>query len=511
MKQKLVLLLLTLIYSCSGNSQELNLEISDQLWQEDFQFLKKKVEKTLPTYNTSIDKKSFEFVYEALMNSDLGANKKEVVFGVQRLMNALNDEGCSVPLFQKGLDFEVLPIKAYWFNDGLYVLDANTDNTEIIGEQIVKINNTAIEQVFTDLKPLLNADNDYYKKYLFQIYGFMPSLLKVVGLGDSDNEIQLEFASGKTKTVNSASISEYSKLKRVLPNDEYFSFTKTNHDKENYWFEFIPNTKTLFIQLQAIVNNEEGNSFSEFVNEVEELINSKKLNKLIIDVRYGGGGNGFKLKKFTDLLRGSELINKKGKLFVLTSKATRGTLLELASILSLNTKAIIVGKPTAEGANTVGDIKYITLPNSGLKVSVTHTFWPTTWKQDANTTLEPSVPVVYSYSDSKAENDPWISKALSYEAKELGEDVSETLAEALIGTYKVEGRKIAIERKNGKLFMTMNRKMKSFFEISTQLYHQSHGVISTDIDGVFLKYKEDGSGIATLQHLQWKELKLKIN
>jgi len=510
MKSKVIIVLNFLLISYTGFSQEVNFNIDEKSWQEDFQFLKNKVEKIVPTYQVPENKKAFDEIYDVLKTSEAGNKKEDIVYTLQRLLNTLNDEGCNVPLFQKGIELDILPIKTYWFNDGLFVLDATENYKDVVGQQIVKINDTAIEEVFNKLKLLINADNDYYKKHLFQAYGFMPSVLKTIDFGQSNDEITLQFASGITKQIKSSSIDKYAQLSRGLPNDEVFSLTNKNHKGDNYWLEMLPNTKTLFVQMQHISNNDKGASFSKFINQIESLVDSKKTDKLILDLRYGGGGNGFKLKDFTDLLRDSNSINQKGNLFVLTSKSTRGTLLELASILKLNTKAIIIGEPTAEGVNTVGDIKYITLPNSGIKVSLTHTFWLTSWKNDTSTFLLPDKQVVYNYSDKVQGTDPWLNAVNNYKVQESQNPIPNDLKNKLVGTYKVEGRKVAIENKNGRLFLTMSRKMKSFFEIHTELHFQSDGVLTTDIEGVNLTYAMNASNEIKLKLLQWKGLDIKL-
>ncbi|MCF2875246.1 MULTISPECIES: hypothetical protein [unclassified Tenacibaculum] len=506
--RKILLFTCYLLFSYSGNSQEINLQIEKKLWQEDFKYLKQRVEKIAPMYQYEAVKKNFNSVHNDLLTLDF--NGYEAMFSIQKLMNTLNDEGCNVPLFQKGLELQVLPIKTYWFSNGLYVLDATNNYKEIIDKQVIKINNTPIEKVFEKLKIFLNADSLYYKKHLFQVYGFMPSILKTVGLGINDNEVKLEFASGKTTLIKSESINEYVKLNRKLPNDEFFSYTNKNYKGKNYWLDFIPNTKTLFVQLQAVVNNKEEYSFSNFIDKIEENITSNKTDKIIIDVRYGGGGNGFKLKRLTDLLRVSKAINKEGHLFVLTSKATRGALLELVSILNLNTKAILVGEPTAEGVNTVGDIKYITLPNSGLKVSITHTLWATSWKQDSNKTLLPHLKVNYSFTDKKANIDPWIKATEAYSIEAKKKPIPKELRKQLEGKYKVEKRKLRIRETDGKLYLKMSRRIRSFFEISTELYYQSEGILSTDIENVFLKYSKNSSGKIKIETIKWNNLNLKV-
>lgn len=511
MRTKLIMFISFFAIYVNTEAQEINFKLSQKQWLEDFKFLKIKVEKTVPSYQITENKKAFDELYDTIASSEIRANKIEIVSTIQILLNTLNDEGCNVPLFQKGIAFKVLPIKTYWFNDGLFVLDAEEAYKDAIGQQIITINNTPIDEVFNKLKRLINADNDYYKQHLFQAYGLMPAFLEIIGIGYSDDKAKLSFSSGKDIEFTGVTIDDYAQLSRGLPNDELSSFTGIDYSGKNYWSEMLPNSKTLFIQMQRIENNRQGLSFSKFIDDIESLIDSKKTNKIVLDLRYGGGGNGFKLKRFTDLLRTSQEINKKGNLFVLTSKATRGTLLELASILKLNTKAILVGEPTAEGPNSVGDIKYITLPNSGIRVSLTHIFWPTSWKKDTNNTVWPDEQVVYNYSDKQNERDPWLELVYNYQNEKTLNPVPEHIKNNLVGTYKVENRKITIKNIDGKLFLTMNRKMKSFFEIHTELYYESEGELATDIDGVSILYRNSSSSNLELQAINWKGINLKVH
>lgn len=460
---------------------------------EDLEFLKRQVEKTVPLYQIAERQEAFDRIYTTILH-----NEEDLAFGVQRLLNTLEDEGCNVPLFQAGLNLEILPIKTYFFEEGLYILSASEAYASFVGKQIVGINNLPVEEVFNRLKPLINADNDYYKSYLFQAYGLMPSMLKAAGIANSDSNIELQFSDGKRASFKADEVSEYGKLSRNLPNDGIFQYSSTNHKGENYWMEFLPDTHTLFVQLKRVANSEDGASFNSFVDGIEDQIKEGKAKKIVLDLRYGGGGNGFKLKQLTDLLGQSEL-NESGKLFVLTSNATRGTLLELASILRLNSKAIIMGQPTAEGPNTVGDTKYITLPNSGLHVSLTHTLWPTTWEQDRRSFLPADQLIKFSFSEYEAGKDPWVAAVHNYENTTERSSVPRGLQSKLEGNYTINGRKVSIKTKNGRLFLSMNRKMKSFFEIHTELYLEAEGLCSSDIEGVYLKYDPVDLNVLSLE------------
>ena len=257
-----------------------------------------------------------------------------------------------------------------------------------------------------------------------------------------------------------------------------------------------------------ISDQKNGDSFKAFTSAVEHTLNTKSIDKLIIDNRYGGGGNGFKLKPFTDMIREAS-INRYGKLFVLTSPTTRGTVAELTSILEFNTKAVMVGKPTGEGPNSVGDITMVTLPNSKLVVSLTKKYWPTSWEQDQRKTIEPHIPVYYTFSDYLKDKDPWLLSALNFkEAKPVN---SNSGIKNLSGNYTVNGKKISIIKKGESYFLQMNRKIQSFFEIHSEVYLEENNRLSTDISEVYFDYETDPNGDIQLNWLNWKGQKLKID
>ena len=130
MKFRLLVMLFCLLFACKSSSQDVDFTIDQKSWQEDFQFLKNKVEKIVPTYQIPANKKAFNEIYDIISDSDVGNQKEEIIYALQRLLNTLNDEGCNVPLFQKGVALKLLPIKTYWFNDGLFVLDASENYKE---------------------------------------------------------------------------------------------------------------------------------------------------------------------------------------------------------------------------------------------------------------------------------------------------------------------------------------------------------------------------------------------
>ena len=479
--------------------------LSTNQWAEDIDFLDKEIDKTVPGFTASNRYQQYHSQIEALKRSLSAHSRNEIVIALQEALNNIQDEGCRIYPFQERLNYKILPIKSYWFSDGIYIIDANAEYSSLIGKKIVSINETPIDSVYAVLKSSLNADNENYRKHLFPAYMQIPAWLSANGIGTSNDDILLSFTDGQTLSVNAEDINEYAKLNRNLAGEQ-----KATTSKANFWMEYKPDQQVLFIQFLRIDKDQSGETFKKFVGEIENVLNKKDVSKLVIDNRYGGGGNGFKLKPFTDLIRDNKEVNQKGKLFVLTSRATRGTILELTSILELNTKAIVIGEPTGEGPNSVGDGISVELPNSKIRVSLTKKYWPTSWPEDKRQFISPNIDVQYSFKDYLTNIDPWMDKVFSYKQTIYPDpNIPEKLVNELVDEHLIQKRKVKIFLNDNKLYMSMERKMATFFEFYSQLYLDEHGRLATDIENVYLHYNTSSGDANTVTHIDWQGIELK--
>ncbi len=493
------------------NAQPLE-QITDEQWRTDIDFLYEQLLKTVPDIEDRLSEEELQAKVTALKLNLPTLDGVQTALALQEILSLVKDDGCDIYPFQEVLGSKILPLKTYLFADGLYICDASEKYSNLIGQKIETINKVPVANVLQAMKAFSPADNHYFQTYLFPFYWQIDTWLAAAMKTPMAEEITLGVASGQEAVVVYEEVSAYIKLHRQLASHRQLNSVSIRHESENYWVEYLVEKQTLFVQFLAITDNKEGVSFKQFVEEVETAIKTLEVSRLVIDNRYGGGGNGFKLKPFTDMIAENEGVNQRGKLFVLTSRATRGTVLELTSILELNTKAILIGEPTGEGPNMVGDTKVIELPNSRLRISLTNKFWPTSWDADNRSTIVPEVKVDYLFKAYQAQDDPWVNAVLEYEhIPIIIEKTQYNLVKHLTGKYSIAGETIDVFEKNGQLFATSKRRMKSFFEFNTQLYPQEDGVLSTDIENVSVLYKIGANGKPELSGINWKGIDLQIN
>ena len=82
-----------------------------------------------------------------------------------------------------------------------------------------------------------------------------------------------------------------------------------------------------------------------FLRKLERLARAPSTKRVIVDVRLNGGGDNTTYGPLTTLF-GSSAVNKRGKLYLLTGRATFSAAANFAAELDRDTRAIIVGEPT---------------------------------------------------------------------------------------------------------------------------------------------------------------------
>ncbi len=91
-----------------------------------------------------------------------------------------------------------------------------------------------------------------------------------------------------------------------------------------------------------------------FLRKLGRLVRAPSTKRVIVDVRLNGGGDNTTYGPLTTLF-GSSAVNKRGKLYLLTGRATFSAAANFAAEIDRDTRAIIVGEPTGGGVETYGD------------------------------------------------------------------------------------------------------------------------------------------------------------
>jgi tetratricopeptide (TPR) repeat protein len=199
-------------------------------------------------------------------------------------------------------------------------------------------------------------------------------------------------------------------------------------DPQNlFWYEYLPESKTLYVQFNK-VGNKENETIEAFTKRLFDFVDSKPVDRLVLDLRLNRGGNGTLNRPLLLGIVKSAKINQKGKLFTIIGRSTFSAAQFLVNDLEEYTNTLFVGEPSGSKGNIYGDSRRIYLPNSGITVRVSVYYWQDWNPWDTRFWTAPDLTTELTFEDYRLNNDPAMKTILNYAPRAF---LTEALNEAL--------------------------------------------------------------------------------
>jgi len=340
-------------------------------------------------------------------------NDEQIIVEMLRIVASLGDGHTKAFPDAKPVSLPNLPLKIVWLDDGLVVTAASPEYAQAVGARIVEVGDRAVLQVCDAVTPLIAADNEVQLLNNTPTYLAMPAILYGLGLIPQRDYVTLGFEAqdGSRFRLVLRPVSDYSEpfiwiyekagVQRPLCEEDRQAF---------YWYRYLPVPNTIYVQYNVCAE-EKGKPFRAFVDEVFSLIDHNQVARLVLDVRYNGGGNEGVLAPLIKEIKARPALDAPGKLFVIIGRGTFSSALQNAITLRRETKAILVGEPTGGKPNHYGEVRHFRLPNVGLLVQYSTRYWHNYPKGDP-LTLEPDISAAVTMNDLLAGRDPALEAAL---------------------------------------------------------------------------------------------------
>lgn len=361
--------------------------LRDKNWIEDIDYLTNNLEKSHKNLYHSIKKEDFYKQMEELKKNVTELNDSEIKFRLAAIVASVGDAHTSLNL---GIDFnKIYPLKLWWFNEDLRVIQAEIENKDILGKKLIKINDIPIKEVFNKVNSIISHENNQWLKVINTQYVLLPELLKAFNISTEENlNITLQDDENNTQKIDISPINanNFKPSNSVQLSDDFITkpikmqFNGKNLEENLYWFKYIPQDKILYFQYNQCIDRDIAKQygrkdyesypvFDEFSNKLLKSIEDNDVDKLIVDLRNNTGGNSNLMTNLVSKLKKIEKLKGKSKIFVLVGRTTYSSGVMAAMDFKKNTNAIFYGEPTGGNVNGYGDIKNIVLPNSKLQVN----------------------------------------------------------------------------------------------------------------------------------------------
>lgn len=388
----------------------------DEGWRYDLALLAREIKRKHYDPFKKVTREQFDAAVRKLDGDIPHLTDEQIIVGFMKLMAGCGD-GHTHLSSGGGRGRKNAPVRFLLFEEGLFVVAADKRFADLAGARVLKIGDHTPAAVLEALDPVISQDNTMWPRFVGPDMMSRAWLLNGLGLISRPDRLPLTVRDrdGTERSVElpadagdpTGSWVWVRKLSGTPP-----PLYLKNQDRP-YWFEYLPDSKTVYFQFNA-VQNDPKEPLDKFSKRLFEFIDSHDVDKLVIDMRLNGGGNNFLNRPLVhDLIR-CRKVNQRGKLFVIIGRRTFSAAMNGATDIELNTEATFVGEPTGSRPNFVGESVPLLLPYSKIRGTISDLYWERSVAMDYRTWIPPTIYTPPTFADYAAHRDPAMEAILAY-------------------------------------------------------------------------------------------------
>jgi hypothetical protein len=328
----------------------------------------------------------------------------------------------------------MLPLDLYFFGNALTIREVKGSGfADRIGWQVLSIEGIPVAALVERIRPLVSHENEVWLKAKCPAVIGNLDALQWAGIGDG-RTVTLELFNPATSAIEKRQVSgrwaeemailpEVSPLKLLAP---AMSFPRLDTP---FWHEVSKDGRTLYFQWNACLhpqspyNQYAGKTWpvESYFRELAMLLKQGKFDKVIVDLRYNGGGNSSTGDEFIRRIRNMRHINRPDVLHVLIGRDTFSSAVMHGISFQNLTKASLVGEATGGKPNSFGDIRFIDLTAANGNLSYSTKFFRLDPQNRDSVFPDRLVPTTYSLWSSGRDDAMESILGMGWEARFVGD------------------------------------------------------------------------------------------
>ena len=387
---------------------------------QDVRELGRSIESIHPAPFRSITRPRFRAEVSDLARRAPTISRNELLVGVLRLIALLGPRNGHTGLFPGDSvhtrPLHLYPVRLYHFSDGVYVVDA--EDKSLVRNRLVAIDGAPVERVLELVAPLTPHDNPWNTRGMAPHYLLTAEVLDGLGIteGTGPASFTFERPDGQRSDVELMAVPgpDYAAA-FADPHHGHYPSSLPHASKPIYlagsdkplWARPLAGARAVYVGFNSVVR-----PLSAVMRKIERLARSSRTRRVIVDVRLNGGGDNTTYGELTALFA-SRAVNRRGKLYLLTGRATFSAAANFAAEIDRNTRAVVVGEPTGGGVETYGDTSPVRLETTGWMVYVAREYHERKrGPKDRRLAVEPDIRVDVTSTQYFAGRDPVLERAL---------------------------------------------------------------------------------------------------
>jgi hypothetical protein len=220
--------------------------------------------------------------------------------GLARLAASIGDGHTSLEIYGTQ---PLVPIRFFWFGSELRVIESDAAHRELLGQRVVRIGSTGLDQAAARLRQLIPAgETENYVLGRLQRLLRMPAILRALDLTTSDRDLPIVVQSDRgvrtrvTLPALSPNVADAAAVERpssAIP-------LAQSRPGDGFWFARLPGTATVYFNFSGyppipeMLGTAEGLSATLAAGDVRVLL---------VDMRENLGGNFVAGRRVIDLVR----------------------------------------------------------------------------------------------------------------------------------------------------------------------------------------------------------------
>ncbi|WP_413665095.1 hypothetical protein ACG1BZ_07715 [Microbulbifer sp. CNSA002] len=395
----------------SGESQLENLS-RDERWMTDLNFLADEILRlhVNPYHHSS--KEDLALHINEIKTEIPHLTDQQIVFRMMALLASLgNGHNFIVPTHSRNGSFSKLPIQLYWFNDGIFIVGADTEYKHLVGKKLLSVANQPIDAVMKKIATVNARDNEMQQYWLGPYYLALPEVLEGLGIVESASKIPLtleEKSGAKEQVVLSGKPFNFTGFPTLPAPNNRDNLLYLRNKKENYWLEYNSDNDLLYLQFNRVAQDK-SHPLDVFSKKITAFTKGRKVKNLVLDLRHNSGGNGSIIPPLTRSLIHFSENSEENNLFVIIGRNTFSAAHLLLADLDRLTDIIIVGEPSGSRPNHLGEAGWFKLPYSGVWGIISSQYHQASKAEDHRIWIAPHVPATLSSEEYFAGEDPAIN------------------------------------------------------------------------------------------------------
>ncbi|MFG0300001.1 MAG: hypothetical protein ACF8K1_10420 [Phycisphaerales bacterium JB047] len=386
-------------------------------WAQDLDYLAEQLLARHPNFYTKHTVEEFEDALDALYNTLDELDDQQIVMELGRLISLGGDAHTTVGMGEIGSTMKRLPVQLLVLEDGVFVSSALAEHDELVSQRVVSINTVPIGEVIERVSVLFAYENRSKQIGSGAWYATLLPALRAVGVikdhQADEIPVLLEHNGKQTKhmlpCLPQTRGQQWVSFVQQLPQPWPLAFRK---QRGYYQSDFIAEHKAMYVAYNRC-REAEDLPMAEFVEFIMTKSDELDAQRIIIDLRFNGGGDETVIWPLWQALEKSERFSDKGNIIGLISRQTFSSAMSNSHQLRDNCGAVLIGEPTGGKPNHFGQLSSFTLPNTGITISHS-TKWFQKVEGDPDA-VHPDVLIPWRSAPLFSGEDPALEAALTYE------------------------------------------------------------------------------------------------